>query len=358
MGKRNLFVWILLISFAMALSGCGETEAEVGLSAEQVDAEAHVSTEQEEKEVYASTEQEEDKELQDENASDSLVEVEHRDGMYGVSDKDVLELGDIFERNLIGKDVVGSWRLSTVTNNVHMVEYALSYYENYMNKNEVHVIINSSNKTTTCINPFRINHGEIWVTVYEYVDGNEQDMSLLCSDNLLEEYVVYIDNGDIEKIQLSSEEPTDSSTEEKDNAQQEPIVEESETQEEIVHRDGIYGISDKNINDLESKFSVSDVRNDVTGKWRISSVAETFNIEEYALSYYDRYFTRDDQIHGIVNFNLNTTTCISVMSDTMLDVSIHEYVKGEEHDAGLLFGGTLLAEYFIYLDNGDIEKVQ
>ena len=161
------------------------------------------------------------------------------------------------------------------------------------------------------------------------------------------------------KEKQTTESKSFNSTEVKKNdVQQEPIVEKTEIQTEIPHRDGMYGISDKNIRDLDSTFNVSDVRNDVTGKWRISSVAETFNIEEYALSYYNRYFTNDDQIHGIVNFNLRTTTCISVMGDTMLDVSVHEYLEDEEHDAALLFGGMLLKEYFIYLDNGDIEEVQ
>mgnify|MGYP000787866733 FL=1 len=42
----------------------------------------------------------------------------------------------------------------------------------------------------------------------------------------------------------------------------------------------------------------------------------------------------------------------------MLDVSIYEYVDGEEHDAKLLFGGTLLKQYFVYTDTGEIEEIQ
>lgn len=99
------------------------------------------------------------------------------------------------------------------------------------------------------------------------------------------------------------------------------------------------------------------MRNDVTGNWRISTIAESIDIQEYAVSYYNKYFTNDTEIHAIVNFTYNTTTKISIMGN-LLDVCIYDYVDGEEHDAKLLFGGTLLKEYFVNIDNGDIEEIQ
>ena len=113
----------------------------------------------------------------------------------------------------------------------------------------------------------------------------------------------------------------------------------------------------KNIDDIGAYFSVSDVRNDVTGNWRISTIAENVDIQEYALSYYKEYFKDDKEIHAIVNFNCKTTTKISVIGNT-LDVSIYDYVDGEEHDAKLLFSGTLLKEYSVNMDNGSIEEIQ
>lgn len=113
----------------------------------------------------------------------------------------------------------------------------------------------------------------------------------------------------------------------------------------------------KNIDDIGTYFSVSDVRNDVTGNWRISTIAENIDIQEYALSYYKEYFKDDKEIHAIVNFNYKTTTKISVIGNT-LDVSIYDYVDGEEHDAKLLFSGTLLKEYSVNMDNGSIEEIQ
>lgn len=134
-----------------------------------------------------------------------------------------------------------------------------------------------------------------------------------------------------------------------------PETTEIETREpETVEQEPTAG---KNIDDIGAYFSVSDVRNDVTGNWRISTIAENVDIQEYALSYYKEYFKDDKEIHAIVNFNYKTTTKISVIGNT-LDVSIYDYVDGEEHDAKLLFSGTLLKEYSVNMDNGSIEEIQ
>lgn len=112
----------------------------------------------------------------------------------------------------------------------------------------------------------------------------------------------------------------------------------------------------KDITDKDIDFS-SDYRNDSTGKWRIAITSDSFDIEKYALSYYLNYFKDDDEIHVIVNFTRMTTTKISDMGDT-LDVSIHEYTKGEEHDANKALGGMLLNEYHVNIKTGKITKIQ
>lgn len=104
-------------------------------------------------------------------------------------------------------------------------------------------------------------------------------------------------------------------------------------------------------------FVVSNVRNDVTGNWRIATIAENIEMQDYALDYYKEYFKSDDEIHAIVNFNYKTTTKISVMGN-LLDVSVYEYVDKEEHDAKLLFSGKLLKEYHVNKDTGEIEEIQ
>ena len=105
----------------------------------------------------------------------------------------------------------------------------------------------------------------------------------------------------------------------------------------------------------ELNFNISKVRNDVTGNWRVATIAEDIQPEDYALDYYKTYFESDSKVHGIINFNYNTTTKISVVGN-LLDVTVYEYVDKEEHDAKLLFSGQLLEEYFINLDTGEITK--
>lgn len=104
-------------------------------------------------------------------------------------------------------------------------------------------------------------------------------------------------------------------------------------------------------------FRADKVRNDATGNWRISCIAENIDMSEYALDYYKQYFTDDSEIHFIVNFNNNTTTKIMNMGDD-LDVTVQEYVSKEEHDAKLLGSGSVLAEYFVNKETGEIEKVR
>lgn len=124
----------------------------------------------------------------------------------------------------------------------------------------------------------------------------------------------------------------------------------------VEHRTGenIVGISDKSVSGIS--FSVSKVQNDVTGNWRISTIAENIDIEYYALDYVKRYLHNKSQVHAIVNFTRNTTTSIKKYGN-IIYVDIYDYVKGEEHDANRLFTGILLQQYFVYIDNGDIEKI-
>lgn len=116
-------------------------------------------------------------------------------------------------------------------------------------------------------------------------------------------------------------------------------------------KSGIY-----NIDDIEFWFSDS-VRNDITGNWRIASIASSKNITDYVIDYYNTLFNSNEEIHAIVNFSLNTTSSISVLYDGILDVVVHEYIDGEEHDANVLFGGMLLKEFWINTKTGEIDEI-
>lgn len=117
------------------------------------------------------------------------------------------------------------------------------------------------------------------------------------------------------------------------------------------------GKSNKDVSKFDD-FTVTSARNDTTGKWKVCSIAESeFDVLKYASSYYKKYFKSDDEVHFIVNFTSKTTTRITCLAN-FLNIATHEYVDKEEHDAQTLCSGQLLNEYYVYLDNGDIEKIQ
>lgn len=141
-----------------------------------------------------------------------------------------------------------------------------------------------------------------------------------------------------------------------DKAKEEAEAKENITTTPTIKRENIIGTSNKDFKKISTS-KPTKVRNDTTGNWKLSKIATTDDILEYAKSYYDNNFTSDDEIHAIVNFTLNTTTCVSTLFDNIISVTIHEYVDKEEHDANKLFSGMVLGDYWIYLDNGDIEKI-
>lgn len=125
---------------------------------------------------------------------------------------------------------------------------------------------------------------------------------------------------------------------------------------DIPARENAIGQSRTDISALGKNIVVMDVRNDTTGNWRYITLSETTDFLEYALSYYNTYFENDNEIHAIVNFTNKTTTKISVYGDE-LNITVYEYVDGEEHDAKLMYSGAVYSEYRVYKDNGDIEQI-
>lgn len=118
------------------------------------------------------------------------------------------------------------------------------------------------------------------------------------------------------------------------------------------------GKSDKDISNLDDNFKPQDMREDVTGNFRKVEIADiSFIPQEYALSYYKNCFKDDKEVHYIVNFSTMTTTCITCVVD-MLNVTVTEYIDKEQFSAKSIGGGTVLEEYMVYLDNGDIEKIK
>ena len=88
------------------------------------------------------------------------------------------------------------------------------------------------------------------------------------------------------------------------------------------------------------------VPNDKTGRWRLATTSTTTPIVGYALNYYKDYFKSDDEIHGIVNKELDQTYSLSIVAGQLYVVT-HKYLEGEEKDASLLFGGDVISQIYI-----------
>lgn len=155
----------------------------------------------------------------------------------------------------------------------------------------------------------------------------------------------------LESIKINHDfEFSDNDTETKENTEEETTTTESTTEEHKIK------LKSKDITERDINFQ-DEYRNDSTGKWRLATTSDSFDIQKYALSYYYNYFKSDDEIHILVNFTRMTTTRMTV-SGNVLDVSIHEYTKDEEHDANKALSGMLLNEYHVNMDTGKISKIQ
>lgn len=98
----------------------------------------------------------------------------------------------------VPNDVTGKWRLATTETNRKVTDYATNYYKMYFGaKDEIHGIINSYDNTTSCLS---IIGGELSVVVHKYIDGEENDASLLFGGDVLEQYYINLETGKIEKV--------------------------------------------------------------------------------------------------------------------------------------------------------------
>lgn len=98
---------------------------------------------------------------------------------------------------------------------------------------------------------------------------------------------------------------------------------------------------------------VGSVKNDVTGKWRLSKVYTDSSPLDYVVDYYNNYFKSDNEIHAIINYTTNTTIRVRV-SLGMLDVTELEHIDGEENDAKELFSGDVINSCLISIKSGEV----
>jgi len=125
---------------------------------------------------------------------------EPRETSIGKSDKDINKLTPSpTKAKPVNNDKTGKLRYSGFGNKgVNLSEYALSYYNNYFESDkEIHAVINFTDKTTTRIS---CSGGMLFVTVLNYVEGEDYDVDLMFTGDVIKDYIVYLDNGDIEEI--------------------------------------------------------------------------------------------------------------------------------------------------------------
>lgn len=88
-------------------------------------------------------------------------------------------------------DVTGKWRVTIYASNELQKDMAAEYYKTYFESDdEIHALINLTLKTTA-----KITKGDgdyLYVTTYEYVDGEEHDAKLLFGGMVLTEEKVEI----------------------------------------------------------------------------------------------------------------------------------------------------------------------
>ncbi len=153
----------------------------------------------------------------------------------------------------------------------------------------------------------------------------------------------------------TEEGPTTTESTTKESTTKEPET----TETTVAPRKEAIGKSDQNADELIDGMKPYSMRNDVTGNWKVVKFASPKGeVEKYALDYYNKYFEKieSNEVHWLVNYTNNTTTSISCFG-SFLEVRTYEYVDKEEHDAHAIGGGMPLTSYFVWLDNGDIEKI-
>lgn len=133
-------------------------------------------------------------------AAETTISAEHRKGdeFVGISDKDIGVVSS-YKQNSVNNDKTGRWKCVTVSQEDFSVpEYALSCYHNYFDSDDT--ILAVENLTTKISARISYGSGLLFVSEYEYVDGEEHDAILMFSGKHLNEYLVYVDNGDIERV--------------------------------------------------------------------------------------------------------------------------------------------------------------
>lgn len=94
----------------------------------------------------------------------------------------------------VNGDPSGNWRVSVISEDIEIPQFALEYYEKYFKSDEeVHGIVNYLYDSTIRINKM----GDLlFISVHERVDSEEWDASKLFSGERVSEYQIDVNTGE------------------------------------------------------------------------------------------------------------------------------------------------------------------
>lgn len=206
--KRNALITVISFVFAVFLMAVDPSDNDTEIVEDNGDdkqenvevKEEEVVKEETEKKTDIKDEEEkkeEEKKEQKEDEEDlSWDDLKDKDMIVGKSDKDFSNISKSKPTD-VRNDKTGNWRKSTLSEDIDIEEYALSYNETHMKEDEVHHIINFTRNTTTWLNKM---NGLLYIDIKERVDKEEHDASTLGSGMILKSYVIYPD-GDIQELE-------------------------------------------------------------------------------------------------------------------------------------------------------------
>lgn len=205
MKKQHIIIIAVIVVFWIGhgIIASNNRQTENTTTENQTDVRGRGTAELEKTEVPESEKQEETTEQKE--TTEAITEepteiVEHRtgDNIVGISDKDITTIYST-KYDTVRNDVTGNWKCIVIAeNNFNVEDYALSCYKNYFDSDKTILAVeNLTTKTSTSIS---VVSGLLYVSVYEYTKGEEHDAKAMFGGTHLVDYIVYTDNGDIEKV--------------------------------------------------------------------------------------------------------------------------------------------------------------
>lgn len=205
MKKQHIIIIAVIVVFWIGhgIIASNNRQTENTTTENQTDVRGWGTAELEKTEVPESEKQEETTEQKE--TTEAITEepteiVEHRtgDNIVGISDKDITTIYST-KYDTVRNDVTGNWKCIVIAeNNFNVEDYALSCYKNYFDSDKTILAVeNLTTKTSTSIS---VVSGLLYVSVYEYTKGEEHDAKAMFGGTHLVDYIVYTDNGDIEKV--------------------------------------------------------------------------------------------------------------------------------------------------------------